>query len=69
MLQCEEEVAMPIRIGPGELILLIVLALIIFGPSRIADLGGQLGKGIRAFQEGLKGEGDEKKASEEEAEH
>ncbi len=53
---------MPIRIGPGELILLIVLALIIFGPSRIADLGGQLGKGIRAFQEGLKGE-DEKSGS------
>jgi sec-independent protein translocase protein TatA len=46
---------MPVRIGPGELVLLIVLALIIFGPSRIADLGGQLGKGIRAFQDGLKG--------------
>ncbi len=46
---------MPVRIGPGELVLLIVLALIIFGPSRIADLGGQLGKGIRAFQESLKG--------------
>ncbi len=46
---------MPVRIGPGELVLLIVLALIIFGPSRIADLGGQLGKGIRAFQEGIKG--------------
>ncbi len=59
---------MPVRIGPGELILLIVLALIIFGPSRIADLGGQLGKGIRAFQDGLKGNdesGNEGKSSEE----
>ena len=60
---------MPIRIGPGELILLIVLALIIFGPSRIADLGGQLGKGIRAFQEGLKGDPEGKDESEEEEQH
>ncbi len=58
---------MPIRIGPGELILLIVLALIIFGPSRIADLGGQLGKGIRAFQDGLKGN-DESAAKDESSE-
>ncbi len=57
---------MPVRIGPGELILLIVLALIIFGPSRIADLGGQLGKGIRAFQDGLKGNDETSEPSSEE---
>jgi sec-independent protein translocase protein TatA len=44
------------RIGIPELILILVLALIIFGPSRVSNLGGELGKGIRAFQEGLKGD-------------
>ena len=43
------------HIGIPELIIILVLALIIFGPSRVSSLGGELGKGIRAFQEGLKG--------------
>lgn len=39
--------------GPLELILVIVLALIIFGPGRVARLGSELGKGIRGFKDGL----------------
>ncbi|MGC9395283.1 MAG: twin-arginine translocase TatA/TatE family subunit [Anaerolineae bacterium] len=39
--------------GPLELILVIVLALIIFGPGRVARLGTELGKGIRGFKDGL----------------
>lgn len=54
---------MPFRIGPLELVVVLVLALLIFGPGRIAKIGGELGKGIHAFQEGLKGE--QKKTSEE----
>lgn len=33
-----------------ELILLLVLALIIFGPGKLPELGGALGKGIREFR-------------------
>jgi TatA/E family protein of Tat protein translocase len=39
--------------GPLELVLVIVLALIIFGPGRVARLGSELGKGIRGFKDGL----------------
>jgi len=39
--------------GPLELVLVIVLALIIFGPGRGARLGSELGKGIRGFKDGL----------------
>jgi len=41
------------QLGPLELILIIVLALIIFGPGRVARLGSELGRGIRGFKEGL----------------
>ncbi len=44
------------RLGPLELIVILGLALLIFGPTRIAKLGGELGKGIRAFQDGLQGD-------------
>lgn len=39
--------------GVPELILVVVLALIIFGPGRVGKLGAELGKGIRGFKEGL----------------
>jgi sec-independent protein translocase protein TatA len=33
------------RIGIGELILVLVIALVIFGPSKLPDIGKSLGKG------------------------
>lgn len=36
--------------GPMELILLLVIVLIIFGPGRLPDLGNAVGKGIREFR-------------------
>ena len=56
------------QLGPLELILIIVLALIIFGPGRVARLGSELGRGIRGFKEGLEPTGDKKKKKEEEEE-
>ena len=41
--------------GP-DLLVILVIALIIFGGNRIADLGAGLGKGIRSFKKGLEGE-------------
>ncbi len=38
--------------GP-DLLVILVIALVIFGGNRIADLGSGLGKGIRNFKKGL----------------
>lgn len=37
-------------IGPGELLLILLIALIIFGPGRLPELGKALGKSIREFR-------------------
>lgn len=42
------------NLGVPELILILVVAMLIFGPGRIGKLGSELGRGIRGFQEGLK---------------
>ncbi len=47
-------------LGPAELILILIIVLLLFGVGRIGKVGSELGVGIRAFREGLKGE-DEKK--------
>ena len=41
------------RIGPTEIIILLVIVLLIFGPGRIGKIAGELGQGIRNFREGL----------------
>jgi sec-independent protein translocase protein TatA len=41
--------------GP-DLLVILVIALVIFGGNRIADLGAGLGKGIRDFKKGLQGD-------------
>ena len=40
-------------IGPSELIIILVIVLLIFGPGRIAKIGHELGSGIRQFRQGL----------------
>ena len=61
---------MPFRVGPTELIIILVIVLIVFGVGRLPEVGGALGKGIRAFRRGQAGEEDvdgaEAKAKEEE---
>lgn len=41
-----------------HIIILLVVVLIFFGPSRLPGLGKSLGQSIRNFKKGLKGEGD-----------
>lgn len=36
--------------SPWELILLLVIVLIIFGPGKLPDIGGAIGRGIREFR-------------------
>ncbi len=47
-------------IGPTELIIILVIVLVLFGVGRIGKIGGELGSGIRAFKDGLRGPEDEK---------
>jgi len=54
---------MPFRLGPTELIIILVIVLLLFGPGRIAKIAGELGRGIRSFKDGVN-QGDEGEASE-----
>ncbi|PKL25491.1 MAG: twin-arginine translocase TatA/TatE family subunit [Spirochaetae bacterium HGW-Spirochaetae-3] len=38
------------RIGPMELILILVIALVIFGPKKLPEIGKALGNAIREFK-------------------
>lgn len=42
-----------------EIAIVLIIALIVFGPRRLPELGSSLGRGIRDFSKGMKGEGDE----------
>ena len=44
---------MPLGIGPLELIIVLVIALVIFGPKRLPDLGRSLGTGMREFKDSI----------------
>jgi len=40
-------------LGPMELVLILVIVLVLFGASRIGELGKGLGEGIKNFKKGL----------------
>ena len=44
------------QIGPLEIILVLLIVLVIFGPKRLPGLGKQLGTGLREFKESVTGE-------------
>ena len=51
-------------LGAPELIIILVIVLLLFGPGRIGRIAGELGRGIRAFREGLgQNKSDEEKAT------
>jgi sec-independent protein translocase protein TatA len=54
-------------LGSSELIIILVVALIVFGPGKLPELGGALGKGIRDFRKSLeaKDESPQEKIAEE----
>lgn len=47
------------NIGPLELIVVLVIVLVIFGPKRLPSLGKQLGGGMREFKDSLTGKDDD----------
>ncbi len=46
--------------GMGELLLIFLIVLVLFGASRIPDIGRSLGKGIMEFKKALGGHSDDK---------
>jgi sec-independent protein translocase protein TatA len=44
---------------PGHLIILVVIALLVFGPKRLPELGRSLGSGMRGFKRAIEGDDDE----------
>ena len=46
----------PFGLGPLELGLIVLVLLMLFGATRLADLGGSLGKGIKEFRKNVKEE-------------
>jgi sec-independent protein translocase protein TatA len=47
------------NVGPLELIVVLIIALVIFGPKRLPELGRSMGKGIREFRGSISGKGDD----------
>ena len=45
------------NIGPMELVIVLVIVLLIFGPKRLPGLGRQLGTGMREFKDSISGSG------------
>jgi sec-independent protein translocase protein TatA len=46
---------MPSSIGPMELIIVLVIALIVLGPKKLPEVGRSVGKGMREFKDSLAG--------------
>ena len=53
------------RLGPTELIIILVIVLLLFGPGRIATIAGELGRGIRSFKDGVSSEQEESETDDE----
>jgi sec-independent protein translocase protein TatA len=51
----EKETAMPFSVGPMELVIVLVIALVILGPKRLPEAGKAVGKGMREFKESIAG--------------
>ncbi len=47
---------MPFGIGIWELLILLLVLLLVFGPKRLPEMGRQLGKGMREFKDSVTGD-------------
>jgi sec-independent protein translocase protein TatA len=53
---------MPFGIGVTELVILLVVLLIFFGPKRLPEMGRSLGKGMREFKDSISGKDEDDEA-------
>ncbi len=49
---------MPFKLGPTELIIILVIILMVFGAGKLPRVGTSLGKAVRSFRRGQSGEGE-----------
>ena len=50
-----------VNVGPFELLVIGIIALIVLGPKRLPEAARSVGKGIREFRESLSGESDDER--------
>ena len=51
------------NVGPLELAIVLIIALVIFGPKRLPELGRSMGRGIREFRSSIAGKDDDEEDS------
>jgi sec-independent protein translocase protein TatA len=56
------------QLGPTELLIILGIIILLFGVGRLSRIGSELGQGIRAFREGMRGDEQPSEPSEEEKE-
>jgi len=55
------------HLGMGEIVLVLVIALLVFGPAKLPQLGDALGKSIRAFKKATSGDDEAHEAAQQHA--
>ena len=55
---------MPFGIGIWEIAILLLVALLVFGPKRLPEMGRSLGKGMREFKDSISGKDEDDEARE-----
>ena len=56
------------QLGPTELLIILGIVILLFGVGRLSKIGSELGQGIRAFKDGIKGDEPEETVEQETAE-
>lgn len=51
------------NIGPLEIAIVLIVALLVFGPKRLPELGRGVGEGLKGFKDSVTGDGDDAKRS------
>jgi sec-independent protein translocase protein TatA len=51
----ERKPVMPVSVGPTELIIVLVIALLVLGPKRLPEVGRSVGRGMREFKDSISG--------------
>ncbi len=59
---------MPTKFGVPELLIILVIVVLLFGPGRLGKIAGELGTGIRNFREGINDGKDDENENEDELE-
>ena len=54
---------MPLGLGLPEILIVLVIVLVVFGPKRLPDLGRSLGSGMREFKDSITGNKDDDEPS------